>query len=258
MQPRERTRAHARAPLRPVPETMAAGGAEELLFCHAWLRFTRTQRTSREKPARLNVSGSPQARTVLRLWKDGFHSSSVDDCIDYRREKVDFFANFCSVESWDYVPSLWLLVFPFVSLKCHRILDTLWPCYNLWIMFLFGRIVYYSILFEARRWYVKDSYFRFLKILWFFLFIQGRERLKKNKEGLTLCSMNYLLIVGFMFYILISLTQNLSKENPRTEIRTSAFWKKKERSWCIRHWYKRDYSRVRMIRCDLTWLRDAK
>ena len=31
--------------------------------------------------------------------------------------------------------------------------------------------------------------------------------------------MNLLLIVGFMFYILISLTQNLSKEVPRTETR---------------------------------------
>lgn len=33
------TSAHAQTG--PVSETMAAGGAEELLFCHAWLRFIR-------------------------------------------------------------------------------------------------------------------------------------------------------------------------------------------------------------------------
>lgn len=104
-------------------------------------------------------------------------------------------------------------------------------------MFLFGRVVYYSIPFEARRRYVKDSCFGFLKILYVFLFIQGRERSKKNKEGLTLCSMNYLLIVAFVFYILISLTQNLSKEDPRTETRLTdkRLLESKKGSWYIRH-----------------------
>lgn len=36
---RASTSAHAQTG--PVSETMAAGGAEELLFCHAWLRFIR-------------------------------------------------------------------------------------------------------------------------------------------------------------------------------------------------------------------------
>lgn len=70
--------------------------------------------------------------------------------------------------------------------------------------------------------------------------------------------MNLLLIVGFMFYILISLTQNLSKEVPRTETRlTDNRQSKDEAGIYVTDTSERDYSRVRMIRCDRSVLPDS-
>lgn len=104
---RASVRGRTRARARPVPETMAAGGAEELLFCHAWLRFTRAPR---EKPACLNVFASLRVRAKMNFTVNWITSTKKDS----------FFFFFAKIVATSKVErlndhDLWLLVFASVE-----------------------------------------------------------------------------------------------------------------------------------------------